>query len=221
MIILRLALFLMLFIAGCVSAPFQNTAEVPVGAVDARSVAERFSNDLPTDFQLLQTITFEYGAQTFSGLGFAEVNAKEQAFSVVCMNYMGVKIFEVYGNKHEIRAPFVMDELKRGGNVAVAIGEDIRRIYFDLIPSADAIIDKGKYRILFTQPSGQGVMEFIFAGAGHHLVEKTYYEDRQPVWSVSYYEYQSANGKLNPGGIVLENFRRSYRLIIRLKEIYK
>jgi hypothetical protein len=217
----RLAAFLIIFIAGCVSTPFQKTADAPVGSANPRVVADRFYGSLPDKFQLLQTITFEYGPQTFSGLGFAEVDINEKSFSVVCMNYMGVKIFEVYGKKDEIRSPFIMDELKRGGNAALAIGEDIKRIYFDLDPAADAIIDKGKYKISIMQPAGQGMMEYVYAGAGHHLAEKTYYEDRQAVWSVSYYEYQNRNGRLYPGGIIMENYKYAYRLIIRLKEIYR
>lgn len=215
-----LLLLCVLSIAGCVSMPFQKTADVSVAATDPNAVVEKFREASPETFQLLKTITFQYGFLTFSGLGFAEVDTKEKTFSVVCMNHMGVKLFEVYGNKEEIKAPFVMDELKRGGNIALAVGEDIKRVYFDLIPSAEAKVEKEKYRILFSQPSGRGVLELVFAGTGLNLVEKTYYEDGRPIWSVSYYEYQQKKGKFYPGGIVLENYKYSYKLIIRLKEIY-
>jgi hypothetical protein len=213
-------LFCLLSIAGCVSVPFQKTLDARVAAIDAHAAVEQFKESSPDNFRMLQTITFEYGLLTFSGLGFAEINSTEKAFAVVCMNHMGVKLFEVYGNKDGINAPFVMDELKRGGNIAVAVGEDIKRIYFDLVPAADASIEKEKYRILFRQSSAPGIMEYSFGGIGYSLVEKTYYEENIPVWRVSYYEYQDKNGKLYPGGIVLENYRYSYRLIIRLKEIY-
>ena len=218
----RLILLLcVLFLAGCASAPFEKTLDARVINIDPTAAVNEFRESSPDNFRMLQTITFHYGPMAFSGLGFAEVDTRERTFSVVCMNHMGVKIFEVYGNKEEINAPFVMDELKRGGNVALAVGEDIKRIYYDLVPAVDATVEKEKYRILFRQPSGKGIMEYAFAGIGYRLVEKTYYEDNIAVWRVSYYEYMDDNGKLYPGGIVMDNFRFSYRLIIRLKEIYK
>jgi hypothetical protein len=209
-----------LFIAGCASIPFEKTLDARVANVDPAVAVQQFRESSPDTFRMLQTITFQFGPMIFSGLGFADIKRDDEAFSVVCMNHMGVKLFEVYGNREGINAPFVMDELKRGGNIAVAVGEDIKRIYFNLLPSAGAAIEKEKYRILFRQPSGRGIMEYSFGGIGYSLVEKNYYEDNIPVWRVSYYEYKDNNGKLYAGGIVMDNFRYSYRLIIRLKEIY-
>ena len=213
-------LLCLFFIAGCASAPFEKTLDARVVNIDPSNAVNEFKTSSPVNFRMLQTITFQYGPMAFSGLGFAEVDNKERTFSVVCMNHMGVKIFEVYGNEEEIRAPFVMDELKRGGNVALAVGEDIKRIYFDLVPAAGAVAEKEKYRIIFRQPSGRGMMEYAFAGIGYRLVEKTFYEENIAVWRVSYYEYREDKDRIYPGGIVMDNFRYSYRLIIRLKEIY-
>jgi outer membrane biogenesis lipoprotein LolB len=62
-------------------------------------------------------------------------------------------------------------------------------------------------------------MEYIFAGAGGNLVEKNYYEDSALNWGISYYEYQEQDGRIYPRGIILKNYKYSYSLTVRLKEV--
>jgi hypothetical protein len=210
---------LLVLVSSCSQAPFQSAPLAPLDAADPDMAVKRFSAAIPDTFQLLNTIVFNYHGKQFSGIGYIGVQQKEQAFTVVCMNQMGVKLFEISGKRDAISANFVIDEFKKKGNVAAAVGNDIRHIYFDLVPSPDAVMQKRRYEISFREPSGQGVMEFVFAGEMCALVKKTYYEDGSPVYRISYYEYQYDKGRLYPGGIVLENFKYGYSLIARLKEI--
>ncbi|MFA6054224.1 MAG: hypothetical protein WC769_02495, partial [Thermodesulfovibrionales bacterium] len=114
---------------------------------------------------------------------------------------------------------FALDEFTKKGDFSAIVGEDIKRIYFDQIPSSEAAIVKEKYRIIFRQPSGAGIMEYIFAGPDVNLTEKSYYEDDALVWRVSYYEYQSDERKLYPRGIILKNYKYGYGFMVKLKEI--
>ena len=59
----------------------------------------------------------------------------------------------------------------------------------------------------------------MFAGEPTDLRTKTYYEDNRVVWRVSYYDYLLKDGKQFPLGIILQNYRHGYRLIVRQKEI--
>jgi hypothetical protein len=100
------------------------------------------------------------------------------------------------------------------------VGNDIRRMYLDLVPATDASHWRGRDAVTFRQSAGEGQLEFLFAGEQRYLVEKRYYEQSELVWRVSYYEYLEQNGKIYPRGIILVNYRYGYQLTVRHKELY-
>jgi hypothetical protein len=101
------------------------------------------------------------------------------------------------------------------------VGGDIKRVYFDLIPSPKAKVKVKKYSVVFEEKAGKGLMRRVFAGPGGNLIRKEFFERGDLVWRVAYYEYREVDGKLFPGGVVMDNFKRGYRLIIKLKEVYR
>ena len=207
-------------LAGCVPAvPFKEASLVPLEIADPHVVVERFRNGNPDNFQLLNTIVFEYAWFTFGGIGYIEVNAADRFYKVACMNHMGVKLFEVSGNRDGVLSQSAIGPLADKGDIARAVGDDIMRVYFDLVPSDQARIAQKKNRLVFRQPSEEGALEYVFAGEPAALRTKTYYEDNRAVWRVSYYDYLLKNEKQYPMGIVLQNYRHGYRLIVRQKEI--
>ncbi len=216
-----IVLFLGVFLAvGCARVPFQETTLVPLESVDPSSVVESFKAGLPANFQVLNSVVFEYNWRKFLGLGNVDVDRQENRFRVVCLNPMGVKLFELSGDRNAIVTDYALDALMKYGDLPTAVGNDIRRIYFDVVPSASAQVSKGKYTISFRQPDGAGYMEYVFAGKDRDLIEKSYYEDDDLVWRVSYYEYREQNGKRYPQGIVLVNYQYGYQLTVRQKELY-
>ena len=212
-------LFIFILFTGCESIPFQKTAEEPYSAVDPAYVKERFRSSIPQHMRLLNTIVFEYNWKTFSGIGFVDVNIPERTSSLACINQMGMKLFEISIDKENINTIFALPDFTSKGDFAKMVGEDIRRIYFDLVPSENAEIIREKHAVIFNQKDGEGITEYIFSGPGHYLTDKTYYEDGNPLWRVSFYEYQSKYSRIYPGGTILKNYKYDYRLIIRLKEI--
>jgi hypothetical protein len=204
---------------GCAVIPFQKTSYVPMDSAEPQVLVDAFRNNSPESFQIMNTIVFEYNWNKFSGIGYIYVDTAEKAFRVVCMNPMGVKLFELSGNKGGIVQHFVLEQFSKQGNFAGTVGEDIRRIYFDLLPSLAAYIKKKKYEIVFSEPSGAGVMEYKFAGTGGYLVEKNYYEETTLNWGISYYEYLEKNGRIYPRGIILNNYKYGYSLTIKLKDV--
>jgi hypothetical protein len=213
-------IFVFLFsLYGCAGIPFQKTSYVPMDSVDPQALVEGFRNSSPERFQIMNTIVFEHNWNKFSGIGYIYVDTGEKTFRVACINPMGVKLFELSGGKDGIDSHFVLEQFSREGNFAATVGEDIRRVYFDLTPSAGARIKKKKYQVIFREPAGKGVMEYVFAGAGGYLVEKNYYEENALNWGVSYYEYLQKEGKLYPRGIILNNYKYGYSLTVKLKEV--
>lgn len=215
-------IFLMIMLlasAGCRSLPFKNIDYVVLDDVNPENLRQEFKVVLPQKLEVINSIVFEYKWHSFSALGYTQLDLENNTFQVSCMNPVGIKLFELTGNRNEVKPTFVLKELLQRGDLPRAVGEDIRRIYFDPLPTAQAKIEKEKYRIIFTQPSGAGEMKYIFAGSHHWLIEKHYYEKNHKLWSVFYYDYLMNKGKLYPAGLILKHHRFGYNLIIRLKEV--
>jgi hypothetical protein len=209
----------LLAIAGCGAAPFRETELVGMEATDPAGVLDRFQASLPGRFRTMSSLVFEFARNKVSALGITEVDRGKGTFTAMAMNPLGVKLFEISGDREQIVSRYVIEPMAQRGNAADAIGEDIRRIYFGLVPSPDASVHQERRRLVFRERSGPGTIEYVFGGADGFIIEKRYTEDDRTVWRVRYYEYRRANGKAHPQGIVLDNARHGYRLIVKVKEI--
>jgi hypothetical protein len=213
-------LIVVMFVAGCTHIPFRETEQVALESADPKSVVEQFEANMPANFQLLNSVVFEYSWNAFMGIGYIDIDRQNSLFKVVCLNPLGVQLFELSGDKNNIVTHNAMPAIMQYGDLPTAVGTDIRRIYFDLLPSDKSRIWKSKYKVNFWQPYGPGIMEYEFAGKPRGLVEKVYYENDEIIWRISYYEYREINGKLYPQGIIMINYKYGYQLTVRQKELY-
>ncbi len=213
-------LLAVLLLAGCAAAPFRETPPVCMAAVDPQQLLARSRQELPEHFQLLHSVVFDYRWRAFTAIGMVDVDRPARRFRLVCMNPMGVKLFELSGDAQATTAHFVMPALlEQGGDFAGTVGADIRRIYFDPLPAGETEVVRRRQAIIFRQPADGGTLEYVFAGAAGDLVEKRWLDaDATPVWTVSYYEHRTVEGKRFPQGIVMVNHRHGYRLTVRPKE---
>ena len=205
---LIVVLLLNLLVAGCSSVPFQKTTLVALESADAQNILERFKEHMPDNFQLLNTVVFEYNGRKFTAIGTVQINRSDGVFKVAGMNPMGVKLFELSGDRRSVTSHYSIADFSRYGDIATAVGNDIRRIYFDLVPGPEASIWKREYKLIFRQPSGTGFLEYVFAGTDGDLIEKRYYEEGGIVWKASYYEYRDQDGKRWPQGIVFIHYQQ-------------
>ncbi|MCK4389439.1 MAG: DUF3261 domain-containing protein [Desulfobacterales bacterium] len=210
---------LVLSSTGCSSIPFQRVSYIPVDAIEPAAVRREFAQSLPPQFQLVNTIVFQYGRYAISVIGYSAVDTRQKVFTVAGLNPLGVKLFELSGDANDVECRFAIEEFTRRGNFARAVADDIRRIYFDRVPGPEAKVYKEKYKIIFRQATAAGVMEYVFAGIDNALIEKRYYKGSCRVWTVSYYEYRREKEKLYPAGIILTHHEHQYQLVVRLKEI--
>jgi hypothetical protein len=211
-------LVLLLFLAGCGTAPFRETVRAPLGPLDARSLVERFQSRIPDNFELLNTVVFEYNGRKFTAIGTVQINRADGVFKVAGMNPMGIKLFELSGDRRGVTIHYSIADFSRYGDISSAVGNDIRWMYFDLVPGPEAWNWKRSDTLIFHQPSGPGFLEYVFAGRDGDLIEKRYYEEDGIVWKASYYEYRDQDGKRWPQGIVFIHYPYRYRLIVRQKE---
>ncbi len=211
-------LLLVLLAAGCAEIPFRETAPYPMESLAPEKVVADFKARTPEEISMLNTIVFEFAGQQFLGVGFLEVQTPARSFRVICLNPMGVKLFDLAGDGEAVKINFAMEPLASYGNIASAVAFDIKRIYFDLMPADDALPRKLRNSIIFGKGLPTGYLEHVFAGEKGDLVEKRFYQDQLISWSVGYYEYGDYHGKRFPGGIILTDYKGGYRLIIREKE---
>ena len=215
-----LFIILVLLAGGCGTVPFQETARAPLSSEKPESLVERFQAHMPVSFQLLNSIVFEYNWRTFAGISYVDINGQDKVFKVVCLNPMGVKLFELSGDQNSVTNHYTIAAFTRFGDVAAVVGNDIRRIYFDLLPTPEARIWKSKYTIRFRQSAGSGHLEYVFAGTAGDLIEKNYYDDSGLLWRASYYEYREQDGKRFPRGVVFLNYQYGYRLTVKHREFH-
>lgn len=220
MIRLAMLIFGLLLVCGCTHVPFQKTVDASYDAVEPQGVLDQFRANAPESFQLLNSVVFEYSWNSFMGIGYIDINRQNGIFRVVCLNPLGVQLFELSGDRNSIETHFVMPAMMEYGDLPKAVGTDIRRIYFDLVPSAGARTWKSGHKMNFWQTYGPGEMEFEYAGSRRDLVEKVYHENNEIIWRISYYEYREHNGKRFPQGIVMINYKYGYQLTVRQKEVY-
>ncbi|MFH0917696.1 MAG: DUF3261 domain-containing protein [Candidatus Omnitrophota bacterium] len=216
---LILLLLIILSSVGCSSIPFKNIDYVALENVNPEDMRQKFAGDLAQKLEVINSIVFQYKWHSFSALGYTQLDLENNTFQVSCLNPMGVKLFELTGNRQEVKPTLVLKELLQRGDLPRAVGEDIRRIYFDMLPNREAKVRKEKYKIIFSQPSGAGQLNYVFAASQHWLIEKNYSEKNRKLWSVFYYNYLLDQGKLYPKEVILKHHRFGYNLIIRLKEV--
>jgi len=219
---LRLILIagLTLLLSGCANKiPFKKAVLVSVEAVDPESVRDTFEASLPQSFKLISSTVFKYKMHSFAAIGVTGIDTLKKEFSLACINPMGVKLFELEGDKQTVNCRFTMEEFAKKGDFAKIVAHDIRSIYFDQIPDKKAEVVKKNKKIIFFQPVNGGTMEYLFGGTGNLLIEKRFIKKGRKIWSVFFFEYITKKGKLHPAGIILKHYIYQYKLVIRLKEV--
>jgi hypothetical protein len=204
---------------GCSSLPFKPTELVSVQHITPEKIRDDFAASLPEKFDLLNSVVFQYGLNSFVALGYTALDTKNKIFTVAGLSPAGIKLFDLSGNDTGVETNFMVPEFSAKGDFSRAVSEAVRKIYFDRIPPSSAKIIKKKNQMLFQESIPDGMVEYIFAGADNLLTEKRYYRNNRPFSSVFYYEYLRDNSKLYPRGVVFKHYQYHYQLRLRLKQI--
>jgi len=216
-----LACVLIFHVCGCTTIAFEKPAAADMKGVLPDDLLERFGERLFPRFTLLNSLVFQFGfSNRISALGYISVDREKGTFHVVCMSPVGVKLFEVSGDETSIAKQFAIGDFGRNPYFIRAVAEDIRRVYFDLLPPENAPVYRGSHRMYFyseTGPAEETV--YRFGSPEHVLLDKTRLRNQEGLWRVSYYDYRSTPEGLLPAGTVLENWEYGYRITIRLKDI--
>ena len=208
------------FLSGCASVPFKAAPRTAPGTNSAETVRAAFSRTQDSNYEALQSVVFQMFGMKMTGLGYLSVDEKTSTFALSCMTPMGMKLFDIQGQGDTVEAVFALPQFGKKENLARTVGLDLKRTYFDNLPTEKAEIRREKDRLVFVQRQADGRTEYDFGGPNQLLLEKRVYEGRKLVCRIRYYEYEPQDGFFYPHGIVLENRKYHYRLILRLKSIY-
>lgn len=211
-------LVVLLLLAGCAELPFSRDEQVLQEGKNPAAVVDHFRSAVAEKFNGFNSIVFEFAGQKFLGIGFIEIDRRERSFRVICLNPMGVKLFDLSGDDRGTTMNFAIEPLAKQGDIAAAVAHDIRRIYFDLVPADNATPRVGNFHVVYGGGTPGGYQEHLFAGSSGDLVEKRQYDEGLISWSVGYFDYREKEGKRAPRGIVITDYAKGYQLTIREKE---
>ncbi len=217
--LIRCFIVISIFFTGCGHRLFHEVKLVSVQDVDPEKVINDFSKALPKEFTIIDAIVFKYRGRAITGIGYTKINREKNDFKTVCLNPAGVKIFEIQGSAKENKTNFMLDKFDALGDAGMKIAEDIRRIYFQIVPLGHAKIIKKEKTIIFRQKKDSGHLEYVFGGVDNLLIRKKYYQKEKLIWTVSYYRWEKHQEKIYPEKVVFKNHKYNYQLVSHLKEV--
>ena len=214
-------LFLLLFFSGCATVPFESEPEADFRDVDPVAVVDEFDAAVGQRFELLQSVVFSFIGKGFTGLGYLSIDPDADAYALSCMTPAGITLFELRGEGDEVEALSMPPQLeKHGDRMAESMGRDLRRIYFDWSPPAEAAVKHKRNQLVFRSKQADETVEYTFSGSRRLLTEKRFSKGWKTRCIVRYYDYEEIEGRLYPKGIILYNKQFHYRMVLRLKTLY-
>ena len=128
---------------------------------------------------------------------------------MIALNPLGVELFHFKSDKTGTRMTTDISVIERRRGVLLMVAQDIRHMYFDLLPSSEADTDVESTYVEFDHDNNA----WQYGGDPAVLIEKRHDWLLGTVWRVRYYEYTAA--PRYPRGIVMNNFEFHYRIIIK------
>ena len=209
-----------LWLSGCATAPFPRPEPFAASDRAPEEIPADFARSLAPRYELAQALVFRFYLREIAALGYVSVDVPERSFAMACLNPVGIKLFELVGERGEVAARFVAPEIEKyGGELAQAAGADLMRAYFDWLPPAGATYRRAGGRLIFSAADETGRTEYRYAGRDGFLAEKIRFEGRRVRWQVEYRDYRRGADGWIPAGLVIHNRRYGYRLVASTKEM--
>lgn len=190
-------------------------------AQDSEAVRAAFAATAPRRYRQVNSVVFSFGWNKMTALGMLGVDLDADTFRLSCMTPVGVKLFDFVGKGDETSCLFAVDKMADRPEITASVGADIHAVYMDVVPDAAAAVRRRSETIVYRSERDESRIEHTFTGTPPMLVEKRLYEQGKLVRRARYYAYAEENGQHYPQGIVLDNKRYHYRLIIRAKEMMR
>ncbi len=209
----------MTLLAGCASVPFAAVPTPLLHDPDPTAMRSAWSASLPTRFTTEDTVIIEFPGNSMAFLGFLRIDRATGTFDVQGMNHLGLRAFLISGDPRKTEVRFAAPPLAENPKVLESIAQDIRHMYFDLVPDQTARVRVGARSVRYTEARPGAEIEFVMGGADGVLLEKRLTRWIWPVWRVRFYEYAPTVEGVFPRGIVLDNARFHYRIVVKSRSL--
>ena len=208
---------LLCLMAGCADGPFVRKPMPVLQNPDPQAIRKDFEANTPKRLLTDDTVIIDSIIGKMAGLGCLKVDRDAGTFELLCMNHMGVQLFYLGGDRKQTTIHYAVPPLLERKEILLAMAQDIRRMYFDLVPDpADStVIGSRNVRYIDNQRFGELVYEF--GGEDRALVEKSFISHHRTIWRVRYYDFTPApNARgLHPRGMVLDNYQYHYTIVVK------
>ena len=215
----RVAVIFLALAVGCAHEPFVREPLPELKNPDPGAIREIFALSSPNHFISDDTVIIDAPFNhDFAFLGVLQVNRSNGEFIFVALNQVGLKLFQLGGHGKTVEVQYALGPLQDHKDILQSFGQDIRNMYFDLVPSESAEASAGETEVRFTQETSDGTVEYAFGGYPTVLLQKRLRGFFGDVWRAQYYEYSLQDGTLYPRGIVMDNSAFHYRIIVKNRD---
>ena len=212
-------ILLLSLLTGCAAEPFTRPTLPLLKNPDPQAVRDSLAHAVPDRFTSDDTVIIQAPFRNdLAVLGVLRVNRPAGTFELVGLNQLGVKLFHLAGDSHGNTIRFAVPPLMEHKDLLMGIAEDIRRMFFDLVPGSGAEVDVGSTTIEFSEKTLQGKIVYEVGGDPAVLLDKHLAGFFGAKWRVRYFKYASASGSLYPHGIVMDNSQYHYRIIVKNRD---
>ncbi len=206
-------------LTGCTVEPFTRAPLPPLKNPNPQNIRTALAQTLPDKFTSDDTVIIQAPFRNdLAVLGVLRVNRPAGTFELVGLNQLGVKLFHLAGDSHGDTIRFAVPPLMTHKDLLLAVAEDIRRMFFNVVPDSAAETDIGPTSIEFTEKTPQGEIVYEVGGDPPILLDKRLVGFFGTIWHVGYFKYATSSNTLYPRGIVMDNSRYHYRIIVKNRD---
>ena len=209
---------LLLLLAGCATVPFQPVELTPTAPRSAAELSAGLWSRGGAKLMLRHTALFEFQGMRVPVEAMLQLDPAAGEARLVGMNDMGVKLYDITVLPDASRANFIMPDLARYPGFAEAVAVSVRRIFLAPEPKPGDRLRVTPKSYLLTREEGGATVNFTLGGPEAQLLEKSS-RGAAGAWRGRYYQYQRRDGRLFPGGIVLDDDRAGYRLTLWIESV--
>jgi hypothetical protein len=204
---------------GCAAEPFTRPPLPRLKNPNPGAIRVQLAHSLPDRFTSDDTVIIQIPFHNdLAVLGVLRVDRPAGTFELVGLNQLGVKLFHVAGDSHGDMIRYAVPPLMEHKDLLMAIAEDIRRMFLDLVPTSAAETDTDSTTIEYSEETPQGKMVYEVGDSPPILLEKRLTGFFGTKWRVRYYRYHSFSSTLYPRGIVMDNGHYHYRIIVKNRD---
>lgn len=240
--LLLLCTFSLLLLTGCTSEPFKHQTLIPMGVTAPQQILDKLARSMPTSIVTDDTVVIQAPFRDdLAVLSVVKIDRINVTLELMGMSHTGVKLFHVAYVDGQPLIRFAAPPLAKQTQVLESLATDSWHIYFDLLPELDSWKKTSWDNMTFERKTSNGKLTYTVARIAKTkdvapatvLTEKQLSTWTGTKWRIRYFQYEpptqsqvedgnistpAVNAKRHPTGIVLDNKKFHYRIIVKNRQ---